>query len=90
MAAGETPTLLGVPRNARRKECGRLDRGHSGVLARVLSGPRVEVAHHLPEILLSVSAEPEPRNLLLGDADRRKRHSFASSIGIVIGELRGV
>jgi hypothetical protein len=34
MAAGETPTLL----SARRKECGRLDRGHSGVLARVLSG----------------------------------------------------
>jgi len=29
MAAGETPTLL-------FSECGRLDRGHSGVLARVL------------------------------------------------------
>jgi hypothetical protein len=35
MAAGETPTLL-----RRRKECGRLDRRHSGVLARVLSGRR--------------------------------------------------
>ncbi len=32
---GETPTLLTT---ARRKECGRLDRGHSGVLARVLPG----------------------------------------------------
>ncbi len=38
MAAGETPTLLSAARHARRKECGRLDRGHSGVLARVQSG----------------------------------------------------
>ena len=38
MAAGETPTLLSAPWHARQKECGRLDRGQSGVLARVLLG----------------------------------------------------
>jgi hypothetical protein len=36
MAAGETPTLLSDP-----SECGRLDRGQSGVPARLLS-PEVE------------------------------------------------
>jgi hypothetical protein len=40
MAAGETPALLSAANNAHRKECGRLDRGHSGVRARVLSGRR--------------------------------------------------
>jgi len=36
MAAVETTALLSASRHARRKECGRLDRGHLGVLARVL------------------------------------------------------
>ena len=39
MAAGETPTLLGRV----GKECGRLDRGQSGVLARVRSGRRSRI-----------------------------------------------
>ncbi|MEA2237529.1 MAG: hypothetical protein QOC81_2253 [Thermoanaerobaculia bacterium] len=39
MAACETHALLA------QKECGRLDRGHSGVLARVLAGWRIEAPY---------------------------------------------
>jgi len=55
MAAVETTALLSAARHARRKECGRLDRGHSGVLARVRSGRRSLTASPYP-ILVAVSS----------------------------------
>ena len=40
MAAVETTALLYDVHASQREECGRLDRGHLGVLARVRSGRR--------------------------------------------------
>ena len=61
-----------TPHRARRKECGRLDRGHSGVLARVLPGRRSKFGDALARVKggFAVSAAQTPR--LAANFDRTR------------------